>query len=190
MVQKVSAQVEFRDGTRLLFALLSKQKVPLLVFSAGIGNVIEELLVNKRLAGVSTSSNKDADADVEQKHAEQESNVHVVSNFLRFHKQTGHAVGFQGECIHVFNKNEGSAASYYDSLQRRKYVLLLGDSLGDANMCDGLPHDEVIRIGFLNRGHGKSVNALLPLYQQRFDVVIVGKEQSFDEALQIISSML
>ncbi|MBO8666544.1 hypothetical protein INO76_16065, partial [Staphylococcus aureus] len=62
--------------------------------------------------------------------------------------------GFKGEkLIHVFNKNEHA---YIDShkndthLSGRSNVILLGDSLGDANMDGGIQYDTVLRIGFLN----------------------------------------
>lgn len=35
-------------------------------------------------------------------------------------------------------------------LSGRSNVILLGDSVGDAKMADGVPHDTVLKIGFLN----------------------------------------
>lgn len=57
---------------------------------------------------------------------------------------------FKGPLIHSFNKREG-AVSHVAELQGRPNVLLLGDSLGDLTMADGVPdHQNILTIGFLN----------------------------------------
>lgn len=70
-------------------------------------------------------------------------------------------VGFKGETIHVFNKNTHalSNASYFDSLRHRHNVILLGDSLGDLDIIEGLStEDRTLKIGYLN--HHVSVHLL------------------------------
>lgn len=50
------------------------------------------------------------------------------------------------------NKNEYAlkGTEYYELVQDRENVILLGDSLGDAGMADGMPHcNSVLKIGFL-----------------------------------------
>ncbi|KAF1780497.1 HAD-like domain [Phytophthora cactorum] len=72
------------------------------------------------------------------------SNVHVVSNMMRFDAQ-GVIQGFDGNLIHSLNKTARES-----QLDKRRNVLLLGDSQGDARMAEGLNADEIIRVGFLN----------------------------------------
>lgn len=78
------------------------------------------------------------------------------------------------QLIHSLNKNasaiEGTAFSKQCHLEQRRNILLLGDSLGDANMADGLKfeEDEIVRIGFLNT----DVDNKLEAYLDRFDVVL------------------
>lgn len=60
---------------------------------------------------------------------------------------------FKGQLIHTFNKREGalSHAARLTELQGRPNVLLLGDSLGDLTMADGVSEPEnILTIGFLN----------------------------------------
>lgn len=60
---------------------------------------------------------------------------------------------FKGPLIHSFNKREGAVSYVADlaELQGRPNVLLLGDSLGDLTMADGVPdHQNILTIGFLN----------------------------------------
>lgn len=81
---------------------------------------------------------------------------------------------FASQLIHSLNKN---ASVLIDTpfwrqcqLEKRHNILLLGDSLGDASMADGLDYkdDEIVRIGFLN----DRVDEKLDLYLQHFDVVL------------------
>lgn len=60
--------------------------------------------------------------------------------------------GFQKPTIHPFNKNETAleGSEYYDLVHNRDHIILMGDSIGDAGMADGVPvSSNVIKIGFL-----------------------------------------
>lgn len=61
-------------------------------------------------------------------------------------------VGFKGDLIHSFNKNERvvTESEYFAHLKKRENILLLGDSLGDLGMVDEKQHPDVLKIGFLN----------------------------------------
>lgn len=72
-----------RDGTDECFQLLSAAQVPVLVFSAGLGDVVKSFMT---LRGLLTE------------------NVHIISNFFKI--VDGKIVGYQNDVIHVFNKNE------------------------------------------------------------------------------------
>uniref|UniRef100_A0A8C2WP68 5'-nucleotidase n=1 Tax=Cyclopterus lumpus TaxID=8103 RepID=A0A8C2WP68_CYCLU len=108
-VEESSAML--RDGYKLFFDRLTEQQVPLLIFSAGVGDVLEEV--------------------IRQNHVFYP-NVHIISNYMDF-DQTGVLRAFKGQLIHTFNKREGalSHAAGLRELQGRPNVLLLGDSLGD-----------------------------------------------------------
>ena len=142
-------KVQFRAGALEFMDLLSQHKVPLLIFSAGVGDIIKELLL------------------LEGKLAP---NVHLLSNFYLFDEQ-GLVIGKKNtNFIHTFNKNEVEVKKTpcYNEIKQRKNVLLLGDSLGDLGMNEGLEHETIIRIGFLNEDKEK----MLEKYMQEFDVVI------------------
>jgi hypothetical protein len=49
-------------------------------------------------------------------------------------------------------------------------VILLGDGTGDVFMADGIPHDNLLKVGFLNHDEDK----LLAQYSEIYDVVITG----------------
>lgn len=120
-----------RDGTPELFARLSELRVPILVFSAGIGDTVAAILRQTNLMWPT---------------------VHVVSNFLRW-KDGGIVNGFDTDrMIHVFNKNESALAgtAYYDEVRDRTSIIVMGDSLGDAGMATGSSvAAHVLKIGFL-----------------------------------------
>lgn len=157
--------LSFRPGFHSLFKLLHDQQVPTLVFSAGLYDVIhaaleQEFKAEDRRNGVKRDRKRFTP-----------SNVHVVSNMMRFGPD-GVLQGFDGALIHSLNK---SARVLLDSpfweaceLEKRRNVVLLGDSRGDVRMADGLQADEVLRVGFLN----VHVDDALDEYLELYDVVI------------------
>lgn len=61
--------------------------------------------------------------------------------------------GFKGELIHVYNKHDGALRNtdYFKQLKENCNIVLMGDSLGDLSMADGVSSVEnMLKIGFLN----------------------------------------
>ncbi|CAL8108302.1 unnamed protein product [Calicophoron daubneyi] len=148
--------VVLREGVPDFTRLLHENDIPVLIFSAGIGNVIELLL---------------------QYFSLYTRNMQVVSNFMEFDGD-GLLVGFSDPVIHSFNKNASSITNghYARISSTRSCVLLLGDSTGDVHMADGATADDpagvsgtVLRIGFLN----ESVESNLERYKSLYDIVLV-----------------
>lgn len=60
--------------------------------------------------------------------------------------------GFQSATIHLLNKNELAleGTEYHELIENRDNVILMGDSLGDSGMADGVRHaNAILKIGFL-----------------------------------------
>ena len=140
----------FREGTIQFLDYLSSHNVPLLIFSSGIGNLIEGYL---------------------KKENRFTSNVHILSNMFDFNPE-GYAIGYKDRIIHVMNKSETKIQerNYRDLISERNNVILLGDSLGDLGMVNDLDTNLIITIGFLN----EDVKDKLESYTSKFDVVIAG----------------
>ncbi|PIN73642.1 hypothetical protein COV20_05460 [Candidatus Woesearchaeota archaeon CG10_big_fil_rev_8_21_14_0_10_45_16] len=160
-----SGKLRLRAGASALFHSLADKNIPLLIFSAGQGDIITEFLKQN---GYDTP------------------NVHVISNFFTF-SADGLADGYKEPFIHTFNKNEVVVREtpYYQQVKDRRHVILLGDSLGDLGMSEGLEHDVIIKIGFLNENKEK----FLKKYLNMFDVVITddsGMEYVDDILTQVL----
>jgi len=119
-----------RDNALAMFSKLNELNVPVLVFSAGLGDTVVAVLKHFKVYLP---------------------NVHVVSNFLR-KDENGIIRGFKHNLINIYNKNEAAikGTEYYDLVKDRPNVIVMGDSLGDAMMAEGLPNaNAVLKIGFL-----------------------------------------
>ncbi|KAI3639842.1 hypothetical protein MIR68_002156 [Amoeboaphelidium protococcarum] len=210
--------VSFREGFDHLVEFTRQQNVPVLVFSAGITDVIESML-------------KFSDLYTDQ--------MHVISNRMIFDQNSGVNVGFYEPIVHVFNKNEfasmlkngfnrypedpchpadgsvvqapaqeipNASAKHVEIVTVRKHVLLLGDSLSDIQMVHGLNMEDVITIGLMNRfvidkdsNRWKCVGNeslsyaeilhFVDLYFKTFDIVIAGDGPFNPWILDILESM-
>lgn len=158
--QAVAANMQFRAGLTEFVDLTDAHDIPLLIFSAGIADVIEELLSVNKLTRINQS---------------------VISNHMIFSgpAHDGALVGFREPLIHTLNKGEqalhsGPAISrdVRNALTLRRNVILLGDSIGDARMADGVEHDTLLKIGFLNFGDASRKRE----FEETFDIIISNDE--------------
>lgn len=144
-----------RDRTHELFGALLRLQIPVLVFSAGLGNSVVSVLQQANIM---------------------HPNVKVVSNFLQY--RDGLLDGFQQPMIHTFNKNETvlDGSEYYELVHTRDHIIVMGDSLGDADMANGVPaSSHILKIGFLF----DHVEANMQKYMDTFDIVLVD-DQTMD----------
>lgn len=162
--------IRLRQHLVNFFEAVQKEKVPLLIFSAGIADVLEAVL--KHFVDFSQHP------------------PYVISNRCIFEGQVLKA--FPEPIIHVFNKR---AAHFLNSAfftradcRKRHNVLLIGDSLGDVHMAEGMetvvPELDLLKIGFLN----DKVQERLDTYAQEFDIVILD-DPGFDVPLGIINKI-
>merc|ERR1719219_2590894 len=92
--------------------------------------------------------------------------------------------------IHVYNKNENAVhgSEYFKVLQGRSNVILVGDSIGDLRMADGIDNPEtVLKIGFLN--NMATANERLPSFLEGFDIVLVD-DQTMNVPLDILRNII
>lgn len=149
---------DLREGTKRLMDKLCELNIPVLVFSAGLGDIVEVVLRQKEVYL---------------------QNVEIISNFLKY---SGKMLdGFKGKSIHVYNKDE-TVLDEKDlkKLENRKNVILMGDNLGDATMSNGIKNVEnVLKIGFLYNKNNEIVEKMLKDYMNTFDVVLID-DQTMD----------
>jgi len=162
-----ASNCELRDDTDLMLKLLADNNIPVLVLSAGLGDLIKEIMIYNEVF---------------------HNNTILVSNFLEF-DSSGTVVGLENKdnMIHMFNKSERSlSGAKADHVKQRKNVIILGDSLGDLKMADGVENPNVLlTLGFLNKNKDEN----LVKYKEAFDVVLVD-DQTMDFPNFILSDML
>ncbi|MBV97321.1 7-methylguanosine phosphate-specific 5'-nucleotidase, partial [Eschrichtius robustus] len=151
-----------RDGYKTFFNTLSQNSVPLFIFSAGVGDILEEIMRQRKVF---------------------HPNIHIVSNYMEF-DEDGFLKGFKGQLIHTYNKNSSVCenSGYFEQLQGKTNILLLGDSMGDLTMADGVPGVEnILKIGFLN----DKVEERRERYMDSYDIVL-----EKDETLDVVNGLL
>uniref|UniRef100_A0A5F9CJW3 5'-nucleotidase n=3 Tax=Oryctolagus cuniculus TaxID=9986 RepID=A0A5F9CJW3_RABIT len=151
-----------REGYQTFFHTLHHAGIPLFIFSAGIGDVLEEIIRQMNVL---------------------HPNVHIVSNYMDF-DEDGFLRGFKGQLIHTYNKNSSVCenSGYFQKLQGRTNILLLGDSMGDLTMAEGAPDvQNILKIGFLN----DKVEERRERYMDAYDIVL-----ERDETLDVVNGLL
>ena len=138
-----------REGTLPFLQILKEKRIPLVIMSASLGDLLKELL---------------------QQHESLSKNITIVSNFFNFDKK-GKTLGVKNMIIHSLNKREIELKDHLtkERIKKKKNILLLGDALEDLEMVKGFKYENLITIGFLNEREDE----LLPVYRKYFDVIVL-----------------
>lgn len=152
-LEKVSktTKVAFRIGAMKFFDFLKEHNIPLVILSAaGVGTETISLYLER--------FNKLYE------------NICIVSNTFIWGKDDK-VCGVEEPIIHTFNKDYTSVRkkSFFPKIEKRKNVILLGDSVGDSGMMNGFQYDNIIKIGFLN----ENAKGKLAKYQETYDIIIL-----------------
>lgn len=149
-----SANIIFRDGFKSFFYNLYINNIPVVIMSAGIGNVIVEILkYNNCLYD----------------------NVCIVSNFIKF--KNNEMLPFNDEIIHSSNKNINLLPSnFLNKIKNKKHILLFGNLIEDLNMVNKEDLNRTISFGFLE----KNVDKNMELYKNSYDVVLTDNSSFYD----------
>jgi len=161
---------QLRKGVVEVFQLAHQAGIPVVVLSAGLGNIIEEVL-RQRIPKPDGTTGTGWE------------NVYVLSNTLLWDSRGEH-IGFSEPIIHPFNKSLRDApADLRQLIAGRDRVLLCGDGLGDLAMDQGHSTSTVLRVGFLN----ERVDARVAQYtaQSAYDSVVLN-DGSFDPTLNML----
>jgi len=145
-----SSGLQCRGKCKELFGLCHSFDVPVMIMSAGLKDLIVEVLTQ---AGIDTSK------------------VHIVANEMTFDHKTGKLQSVSEPPITSVNKRSISTrqATYFESIQR-KHVLIVGDSLGDCDCLETLAGlEEALRIGFFN---ARKRADKLKAYEATFDFLV------------------
>ncbi|MCC6643428.1 haloacid dehalogenase-like hydrolase [Candidatus Peregrinibacteria bacterium] len=145
-----SGTLHWRDGVLDFLRKLHQARVPLLIFSAGMGDVIVEGL---KAQGVEMEL------------------IDVIANFGNF-AEDGSYLGTKEPIVHCLDKNESLLEVFglKNKFAERFNVLLIGDSLHDLEMIEGGNHRQILKLGYLN--HPSEAARLK--YRQGFDLIVEG----------------
>lgn len=157
-------ELKFREKALDFIDYLHEKNIPLVIISAGPGDMIEQYLrQEKRLYD----------------------NTKIIANFLKFDEK-GKAIGVHEPIIHSCNKHEIEIKKhdFYEKIRRRTNVLLLGDGLEDLGMIEEFPHKYLIKIGYLNEEPEKSLED----FRKSFDVIILN-DGSMDYVNGLVKEM-
>ncbi|XP_078344697.1 cytosolic 5'-nucleotidase 3-like isoform X2 [Oculina patagonica] len=154
------AHIALRDGVEWFFVKLHEKKVPVLIISGGLGDVIKEVIDQQ-------STLYD--------------NVNIVANFFKY--EQGVMVGFKDKLLFSNNKKEMTKdLPYFDKVKDRTNIIVMGDLPDDAHVSASPKDSEVdLTVGFLN----DKVDERLHDYMDAFDVVIVD-----DHSIELVDLLL
>lgn len=144
------SHVCMREGSTELLSLCMKNKIPVLIFSAGLTDVLKTLFKNQ--LGIEVKKN---------------SGIEIISNKMIF--QNDKLVGFEDAPITSLTKNM-RGKSYVHRLKDRRNLIVMGDNIGDLHMSQGMKFTNQLTVGFLN----DHIEERKEQYLNSFDIVIVG----------------
>ena len=147
----------FRFGAKEFFKTANENNIPIIILSAGIGNVIEEFL-----------KLNDCYYD----------NIYIISNFMEFDKNGDVKEFDNSNMIHTMNKTMKEKLPQYflEKLVNRTYKVLIGDLKEDEKMVEKDEWDTTLKIGILEN----ETEERLKTYNEAFDIVLTEEDAAFE----------
>lgn len=145
------SNIIFREGAKEFIQEAHKNNMPVIILSAGIGNVIEYFL-------------KENNCYFE--------NMYIISNFIEF-DEIGNMKKFDNKkIIHTLNKTMIGhlPKKFEEKIKDKKYKLLFGDLIEDIKMVEQKELKNTITVGFLDKPNNN-----LEVYNKNFDMVLTRK---------------
>ena len=151
--------MSFRPGAKEFLECMHKNKVPIIVISAGVGNIIEQFLIKNNC---------------------NYPNIYICSNFLEY-DDNGLITGVRNNnLIHPLNKSEISLPiSIKKKISTRTNTILLVDNITDMNMST--LNKNLYKVGFLD----ERINERLEQFKENYDLVCTDKT-TFTELKEIV----
>ena len=144
----------FRDGAEEFLKKMHEKNVPVIIISAGVGNVICEFLKIKNCMY---------------------DNIHILSNFIEF--ENDEITSIRGEVIHSMNKSIATIPNEIkERINTKDYALLFGDLVGDKQMIGKSDFSNVITVGFLDEKSEEN----LEFFNKEFDLVCTNTSSYYD----------
>lgn len=158
-----SSDLIFRDGAKEFLEVMNKNNIPVIIMSAGIGNVIEMFL---------------------KKNNCYYDNIFIISNFIEF-DENGNMKKFKNNMIHTLNKTlKGHLNNeILKKIRDKKYRLLFGDFIEDKNIVPKEEWDDTISVGFLC----SKIEKNLSVYRGNFDIVLTDEDASFNKVRKMLN---
>lgn len=121
-----------RIGSEEFLVNSEEKNTPLLIISAGLGEIIEGFLAQRG----NVNGNK-----------------FIISNYFAYKPHNNRVTGYTEPSIHILNKTAKRAkntAFYHNQMQGKENIILMGDHIEDITMSHGLPHRNCLNILFRN----------------------------------------
>lgn len=157
----LESKIKFRKGAKDFLKKMNEWNIPVIILSAGIGNVIEIFLNNNELYL---------------------KNMYIVSNFIEFN-ENGEMKKFDGDMIHTMNKTMKNhlPKELENQIKQKEYGILIGDLISDKKMINKEVIDNVLTIGFLKEEKN------LKIYNENFDIVLYEEDANFFNIDKLVS---
>lgn len=149
-----NSNIVFRKGAKEFIQKARRLNIPVIILSAGIGNVIEGFLKSNDCMP-----------------------NYIISNFIEFDEK-GNMVTFdKNKMIHTLNKNiqNNLPKELENNLKERIYKILVGDLVEDENMIPKEEWDTTLKIGFLET----NVEENSKVFNKHFDIVLTNEDTNF-----------
>lgn len=154
------ANLYLRKGTKEFLKNLNNKNVPVIIMSAGVGNIVKEFLKKEQCLY---------------------NNIEIVSNFFEFSNGSTY-IDIKNIIATSNKKYERIPKNILDKVKDKKSALLLGDLIEDIKMAKQEELDNILTIGFLD----ENIEQNLEKYNNNFDIVLT-EDSNFNDVKNILN---